>query len=653
MLLPKVKKKLGVVAFRLMALISAAFIVGLAFVSAWGIALLIETSSVRAIQERLLEAGVSWVKVEANGLDLRLSGTAPDEAERFRVVNLAGSVVQFARIQDLTEVTPYKAFEPPRFSVEILRNGDDIQLVGLVPEKSEAKKLLRETKGLSKNAHISDMIEVAAHPAPPNWQESLNYGVEALHLLTHSKISISAESVDIRAIANSAAEQQRFKDELTKIMPDGVVANVTISAPRPVLTPFILRLVKNDAEIYFDACSADSDEAVLKITKEARNAGVQGEINCTIGLGVPSPSWADAVVAVIETVNKLPEAVATFSDVDISFVAGENVSQPLFDRVIGELENALPDVFSLTARKERSLSSADENQFEFLAEIQQDGKVFLRGRLNSDMQRQVVEGVAEALWGKQNIYVATRQETGLPKEWSLRVLAGLEALAELDEGNLTVTVDDIQISGVSRQKAANERMSHILLQKLGEGEVFEVNAHYEAMVELETLSLDPRECYAQLQAKASKQKIIFDAGKTRISGKTVRLINDIVNIIRECPDMKLEIAGYTDNQGSDEDNLKLSQARADSILSAIRFRGVDTHGITAKGYGETSPIADNSTEEGREANRRIEFKLLNVEPEPEGEPVQPKQVTLPKAQENVPDAQDKAPKTSAPASLTQ
>ena len=57
-------------------------------------------------------------------------------------------------------------------------------------------------------------------------------------------------------------------------------------------------------------------------------------------------------------------------------------------------------------------------------------------------------------------------------------------------------------------------------------------------------------------------------------------------------------------------NEQLSQARADSVLNAIMERRVLTSNLTAKGYGETRPIADNDTEEGREANRRIEFKLV-------------------------------------------
>jgi OOP family OmpA-OmpF porin len=74
----------------------------------------------------------------------------------------------------------------------------------------------------------------------------------------------------------------------------------------------------------------------------------------------------------------------------------------------------------------------------------------------------------------------------------------------------------------------------------------------------------------------------------------------------------MEIGGHTDAQGSEEGNRALSQARAEAVLVALQGRRVDVSGLVAKGYGEANPIADNETEEGREANRRIEFTLIGA-----------------------------------------
>ena len=77
--------------------------------------------------------------------------------------------------------------------------------------------------------------------------------------------------------------------------------------------------------------------------------------------------------------------------------------------------------------------------------------------------------------------------------------------------------------------------------------------------------------------------------------------------LKSCPDRKVEIAGHTDNVGQAESNLKLSQARADTVVAQLEKLGVAKERITAKGYGDTKPAASNDDEAGRAQNRRVEF----------------------------------------------
>jgi OOP family OmpA-OmpF porin len=87
------------------------------------------------------------------------------------------------------------------------------------------------------------------------------------------------------------------------------------------------------------------------------------------------------------------------------------------------------------------------------------------------------------------------------------------------------------------------------------------------------------------------------------------ILDRIAEILPDCLHVPMEIGGHTDSQGREEMNLGLSQSRADAVLNGLLARGVLVSNLTARGYGETRPIADNDTEEGRERNRRIEFRL--------------------------------------------
>ncbi len=88
------------------------------------------------------------------------------------------------------------------------------------------------------------------------------------------------------------------------------------------------------------------------------------------------------------------------------------------------------------------------------------------------------------------------------------------------------------------------------------------------------------------------------------------MLDDITEILQRCAELRIEIAGYTDSQGSEDGNQRLSQQRADAVLDGLRVRRVPVANFRSVGYGEADPIADNETADGREANRRIEFSLI-------------------------------------------
>ena len=76
------------------------------------------------------------------------------------------------------------------------------------------------------------------------------------------------------------------------------------------------------------------------------------------------------------------------------------------------------------------------------------------------------------------------------------------------------------------------------------------------------------------------------------------------------PEAKLEIQGHTDNVGNADSNLKLSNARANSVVYYLAKHGIDIRKLSAKGYGASVPIFDNATPEGRAKNRRVVMKVV-------------------------------------------
>lgn len=577
---------------------------------------LIEDTSKTTVEHELSKSGMDWAEVHAEGLQIFLAGVAPSEADRFKAISAAGRIVDAARVIDNMEVPATAAIAPPRFSVEILRNDAGISLIGLIPESAARDRLLRELKDISENGDVADLLETADYAAPVGWSAASRFAVSALKDLPRSKISVQAGRVDVTAMADSPEQRAELEINLARRAPNGVEVNLNISAPRPVITPFTLRLVKGGDITRFDACSADTDKARAKILTAARAAGLEGNVDCVIGLGVPSTSWGDAVATAIRGLNELGGGTLTFSDADVTLIALMGTEQALFDRVVGELEGTLPDAFALLATLPPTPEANDESVAqEFTATLSPEGLVQLRGRLPNDIARDTTDSYARARFGTETVHMATRLDDTLPPTWPFRVMAGLDALSLLNNGSLIVTPEAVSVTGNTGSTEANARIAQLLADKLSQTDHFAINVTYlEALDPLAGLPTD-EECMANIQVLQDETKIAFEPGSGTLDASAAAIIDKLAEELNACPDLQIEIQGHTDSQGRESMNQALSQTRALAVLTALQDRRVLTKGFLALGYGESQPIADNDTAEGREANRRIEF--VRVIPEDE------------------------------------
>lgn len=106
------------------------------------------------------------------------------------------------------------------------------------------------------------------------------------------------------------------------------------------------------------------------------------------------------------------------------------------------------------------------------------------------------------------------------------------------------------------------------------------------------------------------EQIFFEFGKSRILPVSFPLLDEIARIMIENPDLVVQVEGHTDSKGSFNFNMKLSQARANSVRKYLINKGVEPERLKAVGFGPTRPVADNLTEEGRAKNRRVEFTII-------------------------------------------
>jgi len=599
--------RLSALFIRLGAFLVAAL---LSVVAARATVAVVEDRSVVAVQEELIDRGQGWAEVQGDGLQVIIEGEAPSEVDRFRAISAAGRLVDASRVIDSMSVVASEGIATPQFAIEILRNDRGVSLIGLIPASTDRDTLLERVAEAAGGATVTDLLDEGDYPVPDSWRPAVDYAVSAVGELERSKISVSADRVLVTAISDSARQKSQLETRLNRNRPSDVRVSLNITAPRPVVSPFLTRFTLDEEGPRFSACAVGSLEANQTIISAAQELGFQGRSPCVEALGSPSRQWGDTIAMGIRALGELGGGILTVSNTDVSLVALSGTSQDTFDAVVGEYENKLHIAFALKAELPVAEAAGGDGPPTFTATLSPEGAAQLRGRVNDELTNMAAENYAMAKFGASNLTMGTRIVDGLPTGWPVRVLAGIDALSKLSNGAVTVTPDRISIRGNTGNSSASADITRLMVEKLGQSAAVSIDVTY--VEELDPIAglPTPEECIARIETVTQDRKITYEPGSTTITADASPIMDDIADILRRCPDLQIQIAGYTDSQGGEEMNQQLSKNRAESVLDALRRRRVPVSTFDAVGFGEDDPIESNDTAEGREANRRIEFSLI-------------------------------------------
>ena len=592
----------------------------LALLTALFLVSLVENRTASELREAFAEANMGWTRVEVNGLTATLTGTAPTESARIRALQVAGEVIDASRLSEEIVVPVRTAVVAPVYRIEVMRNRDDLSVIGLVPDRPEGQRIIDRLGDALPDLEIEDMLQTSDHAIPGGWVAAVDFALDALQRFDVGRISVTAGRIEVEALVDGPEERRSLEQALRGIAPRGQVLSLDLVAPRPVAAPFLLRVDAAEGALTLGSCVADTAEAQERIGTALRTAGLTRGVNCPLALGAPTPRWGEGAAVAIRALAELGDGSLTISDGTVILSVPHTVDTADFDRVVGRLETAMPDAFSLSARQlEAPVEEGAQTAAapEVLLTLTDEGRFSVAGRLPDERIRATVRAFSAARFGPDAVEIATRLDPELPAGWAVRVLTVIEALAELHDGRATVRADRVSISGVSGNPDARSQVTQALLNGLGADAPIEVNVTYDEALDPVVNAPTPDNCEARIQDILAETKITFDPGSTEINAEAGRVIDRIADVLRECGELPFEVAGYTDSQGREETNLNLSQARAEAVINALLSRRVLVASLEAHGYGAADPIADNGTEAGREANRRIEFRLIRPEPEPQ------------------------------------
>ena len=535
---------------------------GGAAISVW----MLERATQSGLTAQMQSKGLTWVKVDTDGLQVFIYGTAPDETARFAALSAAGAMVDSARIMDSITVKDAEGVQKPKFSIQALRSRGAISLVGLIPAQNTAGSLLYRAGRIEGPDRLTDLLEVADYPAPPNWDEAMGFVISALEDLPQSKIDLREGRITVTATAPNANAAGQIRRQLRSAAPQGYTLSLNIRAPRAIISPYTARITAKDGALRFDACTALNDAEQSALLNAAIQVGMTNP-SCAIGLGRPDADWSRAVITALDAIA--PRAVT---------------------------------------------DGTDPNARSFIATRSPEGLVQLRGDIGQTREFTLIETFARARFGGADLRISGAGDDTLPRDWGMKVLLALDALGYLENGLIELTDSALSLRGRTYDGAVRSQIVALLDDRLGGHLPYDLNINVVDRPTPEETRLTPSECLRAINGALGDRKIGFEPGSARLNIDGRAILDDIADALRDCPDLPLEIGGHTDSQGREVMNEQLSKARAETIISELRARRILTQSFRAVGYGESRPIADNDTEEGREENRRIEFTIYQAQP---------------------------------------
>ncbi len=255
-----------------------------------------------------------------------------------------------------------------------------------------------------------------------------------------------------------------------------------------------------------------------------------------------------------------------------------------------------------------------------------DGKVVLKGMVPDLKARELLVNIAKQRFGAINVTQQLNIQSAAPDGWRQAAEAALIQLQMFDTGSVQITNTNIQVIGATSSERARRQIQLAVSDALHAD--FQASFNISVAEPAQPLTavtsiFDPRaksgsqeltaaatSCQKHFNDALDGQHIRFNVDRDIIDTQSNTLLEQLVEVARACPNVRIEIGGYTDSLGSRAYNRKLSTRRAQAVIRYLSAHGISINRLSAVGYGESSPIADNQRIEGRAKNRRIEFKVV-------------------------------------------
>ena len=604
---------------------------GLFYSALWYKSEIIEDDITARVTDALDQTGTHNVDIDVDGRHVSLSGVVYDADTETRYLDTADQT--FGALGPIDGLT-YRA---DTGFVSATKTAEGVTLRGTVPTEDARADLVAQAASVTDGA-VDDQLNIAGPTAA--WQDEATFGVTQLAGLTTGTLTATAGSFMLSGTADgdladvnaaladrpdwstnitSAGEIDALRAELNSTQTTLSSAQAAQASAQAIILERDATIEELESHAETLASNAQAQIGTLNATvveKDAVIAGLQGQVTdleANLEARRSSLGNADAVVSDLEaqlgaaneqiagrdtTIGALQGSFAAITEeaaakdqtiADLTGQVGER------DVTIAGLREQLDNTTTSTANVTSTLSEESAAKDATIAAL--TGTVASL-EANQAALGNAVDGLIADV-AERDATIATLQQNG---EQANADLARLNA--ELEDRDATIALAATQVGTLtSNVEAASGEVAAL------NGVIAERDATIASLQNSTSAAPLAQQCADQAASVMEGSRINFATATADIAADSVPLLERVTGIALACvgEGTTVEIGGHTDAQGTDANNQALSEARAQAVVAFMTERGVPATGLRAVGFGESQPIADNATPEGRAENRRISF----------------------------------------------
>lgn len=487
------------------------------------------------------------------------------------------------------------------FVWSVAYDGKAITFDGFVPNEVIHETLLAAAKAtLGSAAPVIDKTEIASGD-PDGFAEAASYAITILGRLDDGGVTLDGLNIDVAGTARTVEDYEDVLASLSGGLPGGakVVSNAIKPAP---VSPYGWTGERTEGAVVLSGYVPTLEgRAAMAAAASALFPGVSVTDRVRVASGEPKMDWLGGVKFAMDELARLSSGKVTLGDDRTFSVEGEAVSPEAFAELLDSNGKTLPASLKLAAADVRP---PRVSPYRFVADLAA-AQVHLTGYAPSQKVREDILDTAQRKFGKVEIVDDLVFASGAPDDFTDAVSAALQAVARLGSGHAEIVDHDVTVSGSAWYPSAADELVSATEEALPKG----FKATMNVVTRQEGQPVSPVRCRDLLQDALQRGRIEFITNKAEIIGDSFGLLDRVAATIARCPDAKIEVAAHTDSAGSSARNRDLTQSRAEAIVDYLVDAGVKRERLSAVGYGETRPVADNGSAEGKAANRRVEFTV--------------------------------------------